>query len=119
MADDKDMAAVSDAAPNALRDEEGAVRSEFVAIVSEAVAGRDAALLRSLVGDLHESDTGDLIGALDHDLRPQLIALMGKDFDFAARHALGRKGVGIIAARLFGQQHGKALVARRVGIGAH
>jgi len=84
MADDKDMAAVSDAAPNALRDEEGAVRSEFVAIVSEAVAGRDAALLRSLVGDLHESDTGDLIGALDHDLRPQLIALMGKDFDFAA-----------------------------------
>src|ERR1044072_1327583 len=84
MADDTDMAAVSDAAPNALRDEEGAVRTEFVATVAEAIAGRDAALLRSLVGELHESDTGDLIEALDSELRPQLIALMGKDFDFTA-----------------------------------
>ena len=84
MADDKDMAAVSDAAPNALRDEEGAVRPEFVATVTEAITGRDAALLRSLVGELHESDTGDLIEALDNELRPQLIALMGKDFDFTA-----------------------------------
>src|SRR3954469_10010669 len=84
MADDKDMAAVSDAAPNALRDEEGAVRAEFVATVAEAITGRDAGLLRSLVGELHEADTGDLIEALDPDLRPQLIALMGKDFDFTA-----------------------------------
>src|SRR3954468_15119989 len=84
MADDKDMAAVSDAAPNALRDEEGAVRPEFVATVAEAITGHDAGLLRSLVGELHEADTGDLIEALDPDLRPQLIALMGKDFDFTA-----------------------------------
>src|SRR3954465_9075184 len=84
MADDKDMAAVSDAAPNALRDEEGAVRPKFVATVAEAITGHDAGLLRSLVGELHEADTGDLIEALDPDLRPQLIALMGKDFDFTA-----------------------------------
>src|SRR5215470_14562489 len=84
MADDKDMAAVSDAVPNALRDEDGAVRTEFVETVAEAIAGRDAALLRSLVGELHEADTGDLIEALDTELRPQLIALMGKDFDFTA-----------------------------------
>src|ERR1044072_1170438 len=84
MADDTDMAAVSDAAPNALRDEEGAVRTEFVATVAEAIAGRDAALLRSLVGELHGSDSGDLIEPLDSDLRPQLISLMGKDFDFTA-----------------------------------
>src|SRR3954468_17759214 len=84
MADDKDMAAVSDAAPNALRDEEGAVRLEFVATVAEAITGHDAGLLRSLVGELHEADTGDLIEALDPDLRPQLIELMGKDFDFTA-----------------------------------
>src|ERR1044072_5169898 len=84
MADDTDMAAVSDAAPNARRDEEGAIRPEFVATVAEAITGRDAALLRSLVGELHESDTGDLIEALDNELLPQLIALMGKDFDFAA-----------------------------------
>src|ERR1700742_4347676 len=84
MAEDKDIAATADAAPNRLRDDEGAVRSEFVETVAEAIAGRDAGLLRSLVGELHESDTGDLIEALDHDLRPRLIALMGKDFDFTA-----------------------------------
>ena len=38
MADDKDMAAVSDAAPNALRDDDGAVRAEFVGTVAEAIA---------------------------------------------------------------------------------
>jgi magnesium transporter len=84
MADQQDIAAPSDVAPNRLRDEEGAVRPEFVAIVSEAISGRDAGLLRSLVGELHESDTGDLIEALDHDLRPQFVELLGKDFDFTA-----------------------------------
>src|SRR4029079_13180706 len=34
--------------------------------------------------ELHEADTGDLIEALDHDLRPRLIALLGRDFDFTA-----------------------------------
>jgi magnesium transporter len=84
MAEDKDMAATSDAAPSALRDQDGAVRPQFVETVTDAIRGRDADLLRSLVGELHESDTGDLIEALDPDLRPQLIALMGKDFDFTA-----------------------------------
>jgi magnesium transporter len=84
MAEDKDIAATSDAAPSALRDQDGAVRPQFVETVTDAIRGRDADLLRSLVGELHESDTGDLIEALDPDLRPQLIALMGKDFDFTA-----------------------------------
>src|ERR1044072_8204962 len=84
MAEDQDIAAPSNAAPNRLRDEEGAVRPKFVETVAEAIAGRDAGLLRALVGELHEADTGDLIEALDHDLRPQLIALMGEDFDFTA-----------------------------------
>ena len=84
MADEQDIAAPSDVAPDRLRDEDGAVRPAFVETVSEAIAGRDAGLLRSLVGELHESDTGDLIEALDHDLRPQFIELLGKDFDFTA-----------------------------------
>ena len=46
--------------------------------------GRDAGLLRALVAELHESETGDLIEALDPDLRPQLIELLGTDFDFTA-----------------------------------
>jgi len=79
MAEDKDMAATSDAAPSALRDQDGAVRPQFVETVTDAIRGRDADLLRSLVGELHESDTGDLIEALDPDLRPQLIALTEVD----------------------------------------
>ena len=89
MVDQKDMAETAshdaDAAPApALRDADGAIRPEFVETVAEAVAGRDAGLLRALVGELHEADTGDLIEALDAELRPQLIELMGKDFDFTA-----------------------------------
>jgi magnesium transporter len=89
MVDQKDMAETAshdaDAAPApALRDTDGAIRPDFVETVAEAIEGRDAGLLRALVGDLHEADTGDLIEALDAELRPQLIELMGKDFDFTA-----------------------------------
>src|SRR5690349_3720959 len=93
MVDEKDIAAPTHAPspaaaglvePPALRDQEGNVRGEFVEEVAEAIQGRDAGLLRALLGELHESDTGDLIEALDHELRPQLIELMGKDFDFTA-----------------------------------
>ncbi len=46
--------------------------------------GSDAGLLRALAGELHESDVGDLIEALDPELRPKLIELLGEDFDFTA-----------------------------------
>jgi magnesium transporter len=88
MLDEKDMAGAlhDDAARGgpALRDADGAIRSGYVAQVSAAIDARDADLLRVLVGELHESDTGDLIEALDAELRPQLIELMGADFDFTA-----------------------------------
>jgi len=86
MVDDKDMAATAtlDVEAPPLRDADGAIRPEYVEVVSEAIAGRDAGLLRALVGELHESDVGDLIEALDPDLRPELIELMGADFDFTA-----------------------------------
>jgi magnesium transporter len=88
MLDEKDMTGTREdaherAAPR-LRDAEGAIREDYVALVTEAIAGRDAGLLRALVGELHESDTGDLLEALDSELRPQLIELMGADFDFTA-----------------------------------
>jgi magnesium transporter len=86
MVDAKDTATTAthgaDAPP--LRDADGALRSEFVATVAETIAGRDAGLLRALVADLHESDVGDLIEALDPEQRPQLIELLGDDFDFTA-----------------------------------
>jgi magnesium transporter len=69
---------------DAVRDATGAIRPAFLERVSDAVRHHDSAVLRDLVGELHEADTGDLIEALDPELRPQLIELMGKDFDFSA-----------------------------------
>jgi magnesium transporter len=71
-------------APVALRDEDGAIRADFVERVARAVAAADSASLRELVGDLHEADVGDLIEALDPELRPRLVEVMGLDFDFSA-----------------------------------
>jgi magnesium transporter len=67
-----------------LRDEEGALRQEFVERVQEAIRAADAAALTDLVGELHQADVGDLLEALDPELRPRLIELMGDAFDFAA-----------------------------------
>ena len=68
----------------ALRDEHGGIKAEFVAAVEAAVEAHDAARAKVLAGDLHESDLGELLEALDSDTRPRLIELMGDDFDFAA-----------------------------------
>jgi len=85
MLDQKEtIAAQGTLPPDSLRDEDGVIRPDFVIRVQDAIAARDSATLRAVVGDLHEADTGDLIEALDPDLRPQLIELMGKDFDFSA-----------------------------------
>src|SRR5262249_21129663 len=67
-----------------LRDEEGAVRADFVERVAQAIMAGDSAALRELVGDLHQADVGDLIEALDPELRPRLVKLMGHAFDFTA-----------------------------------
>lgn len=85
MLDDKDMTAPSapSSAP-ALRDEDGTLRQDFVEPVEEAVRAGDSATLTSLVGELHQADVGDLLEALDPELRPRLIELMGGAFDFTA-----------------------------------
>ncbi|MBX9843584.1 MAG: magnesium transporter [Xanthobacteraceae bacterium] len=67
-----------------MRDEEGAIRPEFLGRVANAVENGAAAMLQRLAGDLHEADTGDLIEALDAELRPRFIELMGREFDFTA-----------------------------------
>jgi magnesium transporter len=82
MLDEQDMTAAT--APLALRDEDGVVRADYVERVARAVESGDGSALRALVGDLHQSDVGALIEALDPDLRPRLVASMGADFDFSA-----------------------------------
>jgi magnesium transporter len=82
MLEEKDVTAAASA--DALRDEDGAVRADFVERVAEAIATENSATLRELIGELHQADVGDLIEALDPELRPQLVKLMGHDFDFSA-----------------------------------
>src|SRR3989440_4632901 len=85
MLDDKDMAAPRTHSPPApLRDEEGGLRPDFVDRVTQAVEAGDSAALTALVGELHQADFGDLLEALDPELRPKLIELMGGAFDFTA-----------------------------------
>jgi magnesium transporter len=85
MVDEKDTAVTDSPAPgDALRDEGGRLRNEFVEAVAAATEADDAARLTELVGELHQADAGDLLEALEPDLRPRLIALMGDAFDFAA-----------------------------------
>jgi magnesium transporter len=89
MADDVDVAdpaAGQDcwSACHPMRDEDGAIRPEFVAEISQAVQTGKAAFLRQIVAELHEADLGDLIEALDPDERPRLVELTGADFDFSA-----------------------------------
>ncbi|HZR73053.1 magnesium transporter [Bradyrhizobium sp.] len=67
-----------------LRDDNEQIRREFVERVEQAIAAADAAALHELVGNLHEADMGDVLEALDPELRPRLIELMGREFDFTA-----------------------------------
>jgi magnesium transporter len=80
-----DQADTTRAQPHAaFRDDDGAIRAEFLDRVREAIERRDATALQTLVGELHEADTGDLIEALDAELRPRFVELLGREFDFAA-----------------------------------
>ena len=70
--------------PPPFRDEDEEINPDFVAAVAAAIAAADAERLRGLVHDIHESDLGDLLEALDAENRPRLVELLGRDFDFAA-----------------------------------
>jgi magnesium transporter len=85
MLDEKDMTVPSVHSPApALREEDGSLREEFLDLVRQAIAAGDTDALKALVGDLHQADVGDLLEALDPDLRLRLIELMGSAFDFTA-----------------------------------
>ena len=72
------------ACPDVPHDDEGRLRPAYVAAVRDAIAERDHDTLVRLTGDLHESDLAALIEAIEPDLRSNLIAILGPDFDFSA-----------------------------------
>jgi magnesium transporter len=65
-------------------DEEGEFDSDFLGQVRAAIAAGDAALLRSDVAELHESELGDLLSHINQDERQALVRLLGDAFDYAA-----------------------------------
>jgi len=83
MLDDSPEAAAPSDAPD-LRDDSGAIRADIVEQVAAAIEGNNKAALADLIGGWHEADLGDLLAALDPDLRPRLIELLGAGFDFKA-----------------------------------
>jgi magnesium transporter len=68
----------------ALRDEDGVLDTGYVTLVSAAIADRDILTLRTLVSNLHESDLGDVLQALQTESREALVNLLGDDFDWMA-----------------------------------
>lgn len=68
----------------AIRDEDDALDPAFVERVSSAIDRHDGEALRGLVADLHESDLGDVLQALEAEQREALVRLMGHDFDWVA-----------------------------------
>ena len=70
--------------PPPLRGEDGAIRADFVEQVAQAIDAAAVPALRSLVGNLHESDLAALLVALEPEQRPRLVELLGIDFDFTA-----------------------------------
>jgi magnesium transporter len=65
-------------------DKEGMIRPEFVQQIAAAIADGDAEVLRREVGQLHQSELGDLLEALQPEQRLAVVGLLGDDFDFGA-----------------------------------
>ena len=70
--------------PDAPHDVEGRLRSSYVTAVGTGIAERDRDALVRLTSGLHEADLAALIEAIEPDLRSELIAILGPDFDFSA-----------------------------------
>ncbi|MFD1326805.1 magnesium transporter [Mycoplana ramosa] len=63
---------------------DGSVRSDFLMHVGAAIADRDLLFLRRHVANLHESEMGDLLEAIQPEQRRALVSLLGDEFDLAA-----------------------------------
>ncbi|MBX3597324.1 MAG: magnesium transporter [Rhizobiaceae bacterium] len=65
-------------------DEDGVIRSSFLAKIGAAIADRDVVSLKVDAAKLHQSELGDLLEALLPEQRRALVHLLGDDFDFTA-----------------------------------
>ena len=70
--------------PSALRDAEDNLNPLWLDQLRAAIEREDADELARLTADLHTSDIGDVIGALEAEQRVRLVNLLGDRFDFAS-----------------------------------
>lgn len=69
---------------NAVYDEEGYVRADFLAYLAGFMELGDAEGLREAIAPLHASELGDVLEALEPEDRKHLVELAGPEFDMAA-----------------------------------
>jgi magnesium transporter len=81
---DDDRAAADSAPEDEVYTEDGDVRRDFIARVVAALEAEDQAELIDAVGELHESELGDVLESLQPDQRHRLVMLLGDRFDFSA-----------------------------------
>ena len=62
----------------------GVVKETLVEAISRAVEDDDSEAVRLTLADLHESEVGDILEAMDSQERGKFVALAGDDFDFTA-----------------------------------
>ncbi len=82
--DEHQTVAPAESARADIYDEDGVIRSSFLAQIGAAVADGDTAALKRDVTTLHSSELGDLLEALLPEQRRELVRLLGTDFDFGA-----------------------------------
>lgn len=67
-----------------VRDEDGRISGDYLALVRAAIETANAPALIGLAGDLHEADVADLIESLPAEARVPFVRLLGDEFDYAA-----------------------------------
>ena len=64
--------------------EDGVLREDFVQSLQLGISGENDAIVKEALRDLHESEVGDILEAIEDVDRDKLVALAGDEFDFAA-----------------------------------
>lgn len=64
--------------------DDGVVRADFLDQITRYLEAQKVKKLAAAVKNLHESELGDLIEALEPGERQELVALLGEQFDFSA-----------------------------------
>lgn len=71
-------------ASDSIYDDDGVVLESVVERIQSAVDADDSAAVREVLRDLHESEVGDILEAIDEEHLDKLVELAGDEFDFAS-----------------------------------